>query len=284
MKSSTARNLLAEFQSLESLELGSEEFKFFADKMYQLAGVSLPENDKNYALMKNRLAKLLRTYAFSSYSDLIQKLKTATPELTNEFISCLTTNKTDFFRESYHFEFMQDYLKTHFKSNPDLRIWCSAASTGQEPYTLSMVCHESLNASEMSRTKILATDIDLDALGKAADGMYARSDMSGLPPALEKKYFDEIAGLYRASEAIVKPLHFSQFNLVKGPYQFQKPFHMIFCRNVLIYFDDATIDRVITNLISCLAPGGYLFLGHSESGAMRIKTAKPLSRAIFQKV
>lgn len=282
--STPAKSLLADFLNLEKLELRQDEYNFFAEKMYEYSGVFLPANDKNFALMKNRLAKLLRQYSFVSYQDLIQKLKVADARLINEFVSCLTTNKTDFFRESYHFEVMVQFIKEHFKSNSDLRVWCAAASTGQEPYTLSIVLNENLSPVQLSQSKILATDIDLAALGKAAEGFYSEPETNGLSPLQKQKYFNEIADHYHANPELTQILHFSQFNLIKDPYRFQKPFHLIFCRNVLIYFDEKTINYVIDQLLSCLVPGGLLFLGHSEAGVMKSPKAKSMTRAVFKKL
>ena len=270
---------------LESVELSSSDFRYFAEKIYSLAGVSLPENEKNRALMKNRLARLMRKHNVNDYSSLRAVLVEAKHDLDNEFISALTTNKTDFYREKAHFDFLAKQLKGHFDKNDELRIWCSAASTGQEPYTLAMVCMENLNPSELMRTKILATDIDLQVLDKAASGKYSKFEMSGMPPHLEKKYFQPVGkDLFAIDQSLVDMISFCPFNLAKGPGSFRAPFHHIFCRNVLIYFDDPTCQQVINGLLSSLIPGGYLFLGHSEAGVMRSPGVESLSSAIYRKL
>lgn len=280
---SAAKKLPSEFFNFESMELSSKEFSFFAQKMYELSGVYLPENDKNRALMKNRLAKLLRKYTINSYQGLVEHLMSASKDELNDFVSSLTTNKTDFFREKSHFDFLERHLKTHFEKHDELRIWCAAASTGQEPYTLAMVCSEFLKPADLKRTKILATDIDLDALQKGADGFYMPNEMVGTPPALQAKYFEDFAGQLRAKDSLTQLISFCPFNLVKDSYQFRQPFHYVFCRNVLIYFDEATCAKVIDGLISSLAPGGHLFLGHSEAGVMKSPKAESLTGAVFRR-
>jgi chemotaxis protein methyltransferase CheR len=286
---SAAKKLTVEDISLnlQDVELKPDQFKFFADLMYELSGVNLPVSAKNEALVKNRLTKLMRKNKMSDYGQLREQLKNPSPQLLNEFISSLTTNKTHFFREDAHFTWFTEYLKGHFAKNNDLRVWCAAASTGQEPYTTGIVMRESLNSQQLSKTKFLATDIDLQVLKKAAEGQYTQSEMDGCPEQLRQKYFDTIKGketLYRAKDDLASMVRFAPLNLIQDSYPFQHKFHVIFCRNVLIYFDPPTTKKVIDNLASSLVPGGYLILGHSESGTVKSTLIKPLSRAIYQRL
>lgn len=270
--------------SLSDIELLAKHYDFFAQKIYDFAGVHLPESEKNKALMKNRLSRLLRKYSLSDYDQLVDKLKIADVRFVNEFVSCLTTNKTEFFREIAHFEFLRKELKTYFNQHSDLRIWCAAASTGQEPYTIAMTLCEELNESQVARSKILSTDIDLEVLNKAAQGVYTQNEMGGLTPAQLKNFFEKNGSNFKTVDKITKMIHYSQFNLVRDQYQFKKPFDIIFCRNVLIYFDPETTQKVIQNLINSLRPGGFLILGHSEAGVLRSNQVQSLTRAIFRKV
>jgi chemotaxis protein methyltransferase CheR len=273
--------------NLQELELKPDQFKFFAEMMYELSGVNLPPSAKNEALVKNRLTKLMRKNKMSDYNQLREMLKNPSPQLLSDFISSLTTNKTHFFREDAHFTWFTEYLKGHFAKNNDLRVWCAAASTGQEPYTTGIVLRENLNAQQLAKTKFLATDIDLQVLKKAAEGQYTASEMEGCPDHLRHKYFDTIKGkdtLYRAKDDLASMVRFAPLNLIQDSYPFQHKFHVIFCRNVLIYFDPPTTKKVIDNLASALVPGGYLILGHSESGTVKSSLIKPLSRAIYQRL
>lgn len=285
--SGAAKKIDPSFDVFEE-ELTKKQYEFFSSKMYDLSGVNLPHSAKNVALVKNRLTKLNRRLGIACYDDLIAKLKNADAKLISDFISSLTTNKTHFFREDAHFDWLKDYLKTHFETNADLRIWCAASSTGQEPYTIAMVVRENVQPYELPKVKLLGTDIDLQCLNKCAKGQYLEGEMDGCPPHLRTKYFEthKVGNdiVYRAKDDIAKMWKFAQLNLIQDKYPFQNKFHVIFCRNVLIYFDPPTVKKVIENMASQLVDGGFLILGHSESGTVKSSMIKPLSRAIYQRV
>lgn len=272
----------------EDIKLSDKMFTKFAEHMYELAGVDLPLTPKNHALIRNRIVKLLRRHSLKSYEQYWDMIEKGGNELTSEFISALTTNMTSFYRESTHFDFLKEALpQLSKKFGPELRLWCCAASTGQEPYTIAMTACESLG-NDSKKARLLATDIDLQVLKKASIGAYEEREMQGLAPVQRSKYFEKVsikgADFFRAKDQIHEMIRFAPFNLMNPKYEFQHKFHVIFCRNVLIYFDDATTKRVIDNLSSCLAPGGYLILGHSESGNVKHPNLKPLSRAVYQKL
>ncbi|MGZ3745344.1 MAG: CheR family methyltransferase [Pseudobdellovibrionaceae bacterium] len=275
-----------------SIELSEKSFDLFANKMYEIAGVDLPYTPKNYALLRNRIIKILRRRNLATYEKYWNLIEEGSPEVIAEFISALTTNMTSFFREPAHFDFLKKILPEQFGKMPELRIWCCASSTGQEPYTIAMIVSESLPETQVARTKILATDIDQQVLKKASLGIYEEKDVQGLDPLLLQKFFNKIKGSerkiteerYQTKDEIHKLIHFAYFNLMNEQYIFQHKFQIIFCRNVLIYFDEPTTKRVIDNLTSALALGGYLILGHSESGNVKHPGLKPLSRAIYQKL
>lgn len=272
--------------SINQIELTSKDFAYFAKKIYELAGIHLPSNDKNISLVQNRLSRLLRRHELSSYSALADKIEKGGPLIIDEFISSLTTNKTHFFREEAHFEFLEKELPNHFKDHNELRIWCAASSTGQEPYTLAITLLESLSSQQASRSRILATDIDTDILAKAAAGEYSEQEMQGLDAHLRQKYFLRQASKdksFRAADSISSMIDFARFNLITGNYKFNKPFDFIFCRNVLIYFDPPTTRKVIESLGKCLRPGGHLIIGHSESGTQVPADLKGIAQAVYRK-
>lgn len=280
------KNSNVEFVNTSDIDLKEKSFKYFAGKMYELAGVNLPVNAKNLALVKNRLAKIIRTRGMKSYEELISLLEQNRQEDINEFISALTTNKTNFFREEAHFEFFNKFLSNFFETHAELRVWCAASSTGQEPYTISLCMNEVLGPN-IKKVKMLATDIDLQVLEKAGKGIYNNSEMEGVPHSLRQKYFDIMRSedtYFRAKEDLKKPIRFSQFNLVTGKYDFKAPFDIIFCRNVLIYFDEQTTRQVIDHLTDSVQVGGYLILGHSEAGTVRNPRLKTMGRAIYQRI
>lgn len=273
--------------NFEDIHLSDKMFEKLSKKMYELAGVDLPNTSKNHALIRNRIVKLLRRHSLKSYEEYWSFLEGGNSEIISEFISALTTNMTSFYRESSHFDFLTSVLPGLMgKFSSELRIWCAAASTGQEPYTIAMTAAEAMPANA-NRVRILATDIDLEVLKKASVGVYEEREMQGLNPVLRHKYFattkkDE--KVYRVQDDLHKMIRFAPFNLMNPRFEFQHKFHVIFCRNVLIYFDEQTTKRVIDNLTSCLAPGGYLILGHSESGNVKHPHLKPMSRAVYQKI
>ncbi|MCB0368144.1 MAG: protein-glutamate O-methyltransferase CheR [Bdellovibrionales bacterium] len=255
--------------------------------MYQLAGVNLPFNSKNEALVKNRLVRVLRKYNFQTYEEYWSFIKAADDSQKQEFISALTTNMTSFFREISHFDWFKKHLKEHFSRHYSIRIWCAASSTGQEPYTIAISVCESLSESQRGHVRILASDIDLEVLKKASLGYYFENEISGLSKDLIFKYFDRMKKngetVYRVKDFLRSMVQFSQFNLVSEKYEFKRPFDVIFCRNVLIYFDEKTVGSVIEKLSNSLTPSGYLLLGHSESGNVRHRRLTALSKAIFQR-
>ncbi|MBL7543082.1 MAG: protein-glutamate O-methyltransferase CheR [Bdellovibrionaceae bacterium] len=279
---SAAKNI-----NFEDFHLSQETYLQFAGHIYKLAGVNLPYNSKNEALVKNRLARILRAYNQNSFEEYWKFLKSAgTPE-TQEFISALTTNMTSFFREAAHFTWFGKAIKTHFEKLYSARIWCAAASTGQEPYTIAITVCENLPEKHHARVKILASDIDTEVLKKGGLGYYKESEMGGLSRDIIFKYFDRTIRdgdvFYRVKDFLRDMVQFSQFNLVDQKYEFKKPFDFVFCRNVLIYFDEKTVGKVVENLSLALNPGGYLLLGHSESGNIKNALITSMSKAIYQR-
>lgn len=269
------------------LELKQETFDKFSSKMYGLTGVNLPYSSKNVALVKNRLSKILRKYKFEDYEQYWNFLQSQDGPVIEEFISALTTNMTSFFREPSHFQFLQEYLKKNINKS-EIRLWCAAASTGQEPFTIALTVFEQLGEAQSNKVKILATDIDLDVLKKAQTAFYLENEMQGLSENQISSYFQK--GIrngksgYFINNYLKKMITFAQFNLVNDNYRFRKPLDLIFCRNVLIYFDEQTSRKVINSLVLSLNPGGYLILGHSESGHIKHKLLQPLSKAIYQRL
>lgn len=274
---------------LDSLQLKKATYDQFAEIIYNLAGIDLPYSAKNEALIRNRMVKVMRRRGidkFESYLDIVKKAK---HEDIQEFVSAMTTNLTSFYRESDHFVFMTQKLPEFVQKCPEVRIWCAAASTGQEPYTIAITSREAVPDNQIGRVRILATDIDLQVLKKGSQGIYDEREMQGLSPQLRQKYFDKAVGkngteFYRSKDTLNRMLTFAQFNLMNERYEFKNKFQIVICRNVLIYFDEETTKKVVDRLVSCVEPGGYLILGHSESGNVKHPQLKPLSKAIYQKV
>ncbi|MEZ5661337.1 MAG: protein-glutamate O-methyltransferase CheR [Burkholderiaceae bacterium] len=228
--------------------------------IYEKAGISL--NDNKRMLVYGRLTPLARRQGLGSIEELLDKVG-RNADLQQQFINALTTNLTSFFREAHHFEMLGDALRS---SRGKVRIWCAAASTGEEPYSIALCCKENLPAA--SQVEIIATDIDTTVLSKAKAGIYPEASVASVPTAMRKRWFTQRNELGKSMMAVndqVKSMvRFQQLNLVAGSWALTPGFDFIFCRNVLIYFDQQTKTGILRKMHSMLKPGGTLYVGHSE--------------------
>jgi chemotaxis protein methyltransferase CheR len=178
----------------------------------------------------------------------------------------LTTNLTSFFREHHHFEIFTQHLKTKSHSGP-WRIWCAASSTGEEPYSICMTAMDSLGST--SNFALSASDIDSKVLASAAQGVYRLDSMKGVDQAHLQKYFlrgkGNNSGMVRVKPDLRQAIDFLIVNLIKDDWPFREPFDVVFCRNVMIYFDAPTQRRVLERIHKVMKPGGLLFVGHAEN-------------------
>ena len=223
----------------------------------QLAGIDLASN--KVALVQGRLHRqVAETTAgdFDRYLNLVE----ADPGEQQRFISALTTNVTDFFRERHHFQALKTHLRERAHPGP-ATIWSAACSTGEEVWSIAMTLYE-----EPYLWRVLATDIDVEVVETARAGVYPMERVANLPPDVRKQFFDRSPDqtLVRVKDALRPPVSLGQLNLMHD-WPMKGPFDAIFCRNVLIYFDAVTRQRVVSRLAQLLRPGGLLFLGHSES-------------------
>jgi chemotaxis protein methyltransferase CheR len=262
-----------------------------AARLNSLIGVDMPASEKNRTLMACRLAPLLRRHGCENYSQYEMILMTGDPEATREFISSLTTHTTDFYREGQHFSLLPTVVRQleqdkQTRGRPELRVWCAAASTGQEPYTLLFTLLESGVRAAPWSLKFLASDIDRGALLRAANGTYTADQTAKIPDPVRARYFEppEIDGTLTVRGNYKRLITFAEFNLAASKYPFQYPFDIIFCRNVLIYFSHDSGKVVVDRLVEALAPGGFLFLGHSETGFVKNRKLRVVAPAVFQKV
>lgn len=251
--------------------ISDQEFRLIRELIYDLVGIQLNDNKK--MLVISRLSRRLRELnigSFGEYHDFITGTPAGTDELVN-LINQITTNKTDFFRESHHFDFLnQEFLPAFFASGShNLRIWSAGCSTGEEPYTIAMTVANFLESHQIRFNgwdiKILATDVDTNVLEKARIGIYRRVSLKDVPQPFRGKFFET----HDHDSASIKPLlkeliTFRRFNLTHQ-FPFQKGFDIIFCRNVLIYFSQTDRLKIIRKFNGVIRPEGYLLLGHSES-------------------
>lgn len=252
--------------SLQSREFAWSDADF--DKIqaliYARAGISL--HDGKHAMVYSRLSRRLRETGHSSFSDYLAWLESGNGPEWQEFVNALTTNLTSFFREHHHFEMFADFLKSKPLSSR-WNVWCAAASTGEEPYSIAITALETLgNGSSIS---IAASDIDSKVLATAARAVYKLDSLKGVSSAQFQRFFlrgtGSNAGMVRVKPEVLKLVDFLVVNLIDKSWPFQDLFDVVFCRNVMIYFDAATQRKVLEGIYRVMRPGGLLFVGHAEN-------------------
>ncbi len=251
--------------------LSDDQFSRISSILYKNAGIVLKDDKRT--LMVSRLKKILRGRGFASFDEYCDHLVTdKTGAALSELVDSMSTSFTFFNREKEHFDFFYNKALPDIKNSVsdtsamDFRIWCAAAATGEEPYMLAMLSLKySENADTQWGIKLLATDISSVALQKAKQGVYCEECVSKLPQHLKEKYFVKDGNDWRVTDRLKEYVHYKRLNLVNMPFPFKKKFHVIFCRNVMIYFDRETRLRLVREMHRVTEPGGYLFVGHSEA-------------------
>jgi len=252
------------------------EFSRFSEFIIGQCGIKMPPSKK--IMLEARLQKRLRTLGLGSFRDYYEHLqsKEGRGELVH-MLDAVTTNKTDFFREPGHFHFLVETILPGFldergntrPSGQPIRIWSAGCSTGEEPYTLAMVLADFSAQHPDFRFTVLATDLSTKVLDRAREAVYDEDRTSGVPLPFKQKYFlrskDRSRGLLRIVPALRSVVQFQRVNLMEETLVAPEPFDAVFCRNVIIYFDRGTQERLLARFCRVLRPGGYLFLGHSES-------------------
>jgi chemotaxis protein methyltransferase CheR len=232
--------------------------------IYQRAGISL--HDGKHAMVYSRLSRRLRETGHSSFREYLGWLEQHDGGEWQEFINALTTNLTAFFREQHHFDILAGHLRSGAPGTA-WRVWCNAASTGEEPYSIVMTAFETLGAN--AAFKLVASDIDSRVLATAAQGVYRIENLKGLTPERVQRFFlrgkGANAGLARVKPELTRAIEFISVNLIRDDWPFREPFDVVFCRNVMIYFDAPTQRRVLEKIHRVLKPGGMLFVGHAEN-------------------
>jgi len=246
-----------------------KEFSELVRFIKQNYGINLSQKR---TLVLGRLQHYILQSGFNNFSDYFQHVwNDRSGQAGAILLNKLTTNHTYFLREPQHFDFLErvalPYLAQTETKNKDLRIWSAGCSTGEEPYTLAMIIDSYFAAEKIGwNTKILATDISTAVLEKAQEGVYPSNQLDVLPDLWRKRYFHKIdAENGVVQEKIRKEVIFRRLNLMNETFPFKKKFHLIFCRNVMIYFDAETKRNLINRFYDNTEPGGYLFIGHSES-------------------
>jgi len=244
------------------------DFEKISQILYEYSGIRLTTGKEE--LVRSRLMKRLRALGIDSFRNYLRYIKEdRTSQELRVMIDSLTTNKTSFFREKQHFEYMRSQIIPTLKNRASgVRLWSAGCSSGEEPYSIAMILQEEWPQIDFSSVRILATDISTRILSKARAGEYEKENLQDVPPSYLSKYFNLGSGnttkIYRVKDNIKKMVHFARLNLMEE-WPMKGPFDVIFCRNVMIYFDGATQARLIQRFRDLLIPGGHLLVGHSES-------------------
>ena len=274
--------------------LTDQDFDRFSKFVYDHCGIKLPPHKRS--MLEARLRKRLRALnlaSFEDYAEMVFARDEPTEELV-KLIDVVTTNKTDFFREPAHYDYLVKsalpFLIETFGAgiNQPLRVWSAGCSTGKEPYTLAMVLKE--YRSEMSdfRFDILGTDICTDVLEKAVQGIYSSVKADPIPEALKKKYLlkskDPENRMVRIIPELRSLIRFRRLNFMDDDFGFREPFDIIFCRNVIIYFDRSTQESLLSKLVDNLVVGRYIFLGHSETLLGLNLPLKQMAPSVYRRI
>ena len=274
----------------ERLEISPESFKKFAQFITSKLGIKMP--DTKVTMLQSRLQRRLRELRIPTLDE-YQTFLFNSPDAQEEmihFINAVTTNKTDFFREPYHFEYLtQTALPTLGESKRPgapwlMKLWCAGCSSGEEPYTQAMVLSEYAKQRSGFDFAILATDISTRVLDHAQFGIYDESRMEPIPIPLRKNYLMHNKDKIRIVPELRRKISFHRLNFMDEDYAVKDEFDVIFFRNVMIYFDEPTQEAVINKLCRNLKAGGYLFAGHSESLAGLDIPVTSIGSAIYQKL
>lgn len=263
-----------------------EEFLRIAGYMKKRYGIDLGQKK---VIMNGRLENHIKSGGWSSFHAFMNDMeKDGSGKLEKELVNLLTTNHTYFMREFEHFEFFKQVVLPQLRQSEqrsrDLRIWCGAASTGEEPYMIAMVLQDFFGLeAKYWDTKVLATDISTKVLQQAVAGVYDEEHLKDLPDQWKRHFFKKTPeGTYRVKDELKQEVLFRQFNLM-SPFPFKKRMHTIFLRNVMIYFDERTKNELLQKVYDFLEPGGYLFIGMTETldrGQIPFELVRP---SIFRK-
>lgn len=275
------------------IEIDDKEFCLFQRLIYNESGINLTSAKKE--LLKSRLMKRLRERSLTSFKEYYKYVteEDTTGEELVSMLDCVSTNLTEFFREAAHFDFLSENVLPFLLENKrkrrekKIRIWCAGCSTGEEPYSISMILAECIERLCDLDIKILATDLSTRVLKKAMQGIYAKDRLRGIPLQMLSSYFEKgthnFKEHYQIKDFLRNMIVFRRLNLTDEAFPFKGQFDFIFCRNVMIYFDKQTQNELVSKFYKHLAPDGYFFIGHSESLAGTESRFRYVRPTIYQK-
>ena len=268
-------------------DITDKEFELIRDYIKQHFGINLGKEKKTlvYSRLRNTLVEL-NCDDFTQYYNYL--INDRTGQAVIRFIDKITTNHTFFMREVDHFDYFRQnvlpYIEQAYSNNKDIRLWCAGCSSGEEAYTLQMLLQDFFASKPGWNLEILATDISTQVLDKAVRGVYSKESVHTLPENWRKKYFKAYDNdHYIILDEVKKNITYRKFNLMSDQFPFKKPLQVIFCRNVMIYFDNETRVKLVEKYYNATAEGGYLFIGHSESLNHTNTKYKYIMPAIYRK-
>lgn len=270
----------SKLDNFSTISLGKGDFDRVRKMLHRYSGIYLHEGKE--ALVRARLMKRVRKHGLGSFREYLDFIET--DETGGEFLSLvdvLTTNKTSFFREKQHYDFLVENIIPHMNGR-EYKWWSAGCSSGEEPVTLAMTLFEQKQFQRQFTVKMLATDLSRDILSRAKSGIYPPEKIKGLPEYYLKKYFNSHDDGAEVKPAIRELITYGRLNLLEK-WPMKGPFHMIMCRNVMIYFNRQTQAELVSKFYDLLEPGGYLFLGHSESVSGKDHGFVNISPAAYQK-
>jgi chemotaxis protein methyltransferase CheR len=261
------------------------DFRRLAELAYEFAGISLSESKRN--LLYSRLSRRLRALGLTAFSEYRELLDSDEREVEN-FVNSISTNHTKFFREAHHFDHMRTHVAVPFPQMASatgvrrLRVWSAGCSTGEEPYTIAAVLKREIRDIGSYDVRILATDIDTDVLKRAARGEFASSAVDDVPKSYQE-YFSVSGDKVVMDDDLRSLITFRRLNLVDQPWPFRGLFDAVFCRNVMIYFDGPTKAKLVERFVQQIKPGGWLYIGHSESLVGAHTGLQSVGRTIYRR-
>lgn len=273
--------------------LNEKQFKHIASYIESTVGIKMPIEKK--LMMQSRLNSRLKSLNFPNFEEYINFVFSKTPEAEVELVKlvdAMTTNLTEFFREPAHFDYLTDIVLPKYakEDRTNIKLWSVGCSSGQEPYTLSIVMSEYLrkNQTSIRDFSVLASDVSTRVLKKGINAVYEIDTITNLPLDLKKRYFlkgkNQFHNEVRIKPELRKHVKFMHLNVMNEDFGFRDTMQIIFCRNMLIYFDKPTQENVINKFLRYLEPGGYLFLGHSETIFGMDLPFKSVAPTVFQRV
>jgi chemotaxis protein methyltransferase CheR len=267
--------------TVKEFDFNARDFERVRGLIYKRAGISLA--DSKQEMVYSRLARRLRATGIDSFAKYLDDLEAGRlGEEWESFTNALTTNLTSFFREAHHFPLLADHVKG--KREP-LTIWCSASSTGEEPYSIAMTVCEAFNTLTPN-VQIVATDIDTNVLATAANGVYGMDRLDKMSPERQRRFFlkgkGDREGMARVRPELRNMITFKQLNLLADSWPISGQFDAIFCRNVMIYFDKATQRKILSRFVPLMKPDALLFAGHSENFLYVSESLKLRGKTVYE--